>query len=240
VQISTIGSVVDSDVFANVTVGFRNETLALFDFKTQVQQFIQYEKTEKTQTGTGKVAEDDKWTIFTVMFGLWDLWEYSMLDKAEAVHAMDRSVEELFHNLNLLADHAGGPIRAVVPKIMDVTFLPRFQMRKNNSNDIFAQDQHQLVFLWTYWNSALSQRAAEWKGGDIYMPDLNGIVMDQVRAKQLYSKQISDAAGTGKQSPLFDEVEKPCLSSLNTGDGNPDLQAAGVEKCFDPAKHLFW
>jgi hypothetical protein len=240
VEIRTIGSVVDSEVFANVTAGLRNETLALFDFKTQVQQFIEFEKIEKTQTRIGEVANDDKWTIFTILFGLWDLWEYSMLDKAEAVHAMDRSVEELFHNLNLLADHVGGPIRVVLPKIMDVTFLPRFQMRKTNLDDIFAQDQHQLVFLWTYWNTALSQRAAEWKGGDIYMPDLNSIVMDQVRAKQLYSKQISDAAGVGKQSPLFDEVEKPCLSSLKTGDGIAVLQTADVEKCFDPAKHLFW
>ena len=129
-EIKTIGSVVDSDIFANVTAGLRNETLALFDFKTQVQQFIEFEKIEKRQTRIREAAKDDKWIIFTVMFGLWDLWEYSMLDKADAVHAMDRSIEELFQNLDLLADHAGGPIRAVVPKIMDVTFLPHFQMRK--------------------------------------------------------------------------------------------------------------
>jgi hypothetical protein len=112
VEIKTIGSVVDSDIFANVTAGLRNETLALFDFKTQVQQFIEFEKIEKRQTGIREVAKDDKWIIFTVMFGLWDLWEYSMLDKADAVHAMDRSVEGLFQNLDLLADHAGGRIRA--------------------------------------------------------------------------------------------------------------------------------
>ncbi|KAF2796816.1 hypothetical protein K505DRAFT_155678 [Melanomma pulvis-pyrius CBS 109.77] len=236
VGITTIGSVVDSDIFANVTAGTRNETLALFDFRTQVQQFIEFDKTRQV-SGDG----DDKWTIFTVFFGIWDLLEYSVLDKSDAMHAMDRSVEELFHNLNLLADYTGGSIRAVIPKVVDVTFLPRFQMRKNKSDVVFAHDQHQSVFLWTYWNTALSQAAAEWKGGDIYMPDLNSIVMDQVREQQLYSKQISDAAGIGKQIPLFDEVVQPCLS-LKAGNGDTDLQAAAadVEKCFDPARHLFW
>lgn len=226
----------DSDIFANVTAGTRNETLALFDFGTQVQQFIEFDKTRQV---TGD--DDDKWTIFTVFFGIWDLLEYSVLDKSDAMHAMDRSVEELFHNLNLLADYTGGSIRAVIPKVVDVTFLPRFQMRKNKSEVIFAHDQHQSVFLWTYWNTALSRAAAEWKGGDIYMPDLNSIVMDQVREQQLYSKQISDAAGIGKQTPLFDEVVQPCLS-LKAGNGDTDLQAAAadVEKCFDPARHLFW
>ncbi|KAF2708240.1 hypothetical protein K504DRAFT_382306 [Pleomassaria siparia CBS 279.74] len=234
VDIATIGSVVDTDIFANVTEGKRNETLALFDFRTQVEQYMKFDLFKKRPSG--EVAEDNSWTIYTVFFGIWDLLEYSVLDKADALHAMDRSVEELFHNLDILAEHAGEPISVVLPKVVDVTFLPRFQSRKNDSDAIFAHHQHQSVFLWTYWNTALSQAAAAWEGGDIYMPDLNKIIMDAVREKQLYSKQISDASGVGKQMPLFDEVEQPCLS-LN---GDSVLQAADVEKCADPARYLFW
>jgi hypothetical protein len=145
----------------------------------------------------------------------------------------------LFHNLNTLADFAGERIQVVLPKLIDVTFLPLFNQpaRQNTTFDNLAQDQHQSVYLWTYWNTALSQAAKGWRHGDIYMPDLNSVVLNQVRAKQLYSKQISDASGFGKQAPLFDEVEQPCLS-LKADDG--DLQAAEEEKCFDPAQHLFW
>ncbi|KAF2190720.1 hypothetical protein K469DRAFT_736478 [Zopfia rhizophila CBS 207.26] len=234
-EIATVGSVVDSKIFANATADRGTEALAVFDFHTQVQQFINFEKQKRLMPGR---LSKNEWTIFTIFFGIWDLWEYSVLDKAKGIHAIDRSIEELFHNLDILREHTDTPIKVVIPKLMDVTFLPRFQMRKNESTSVFAQDQHQSVFLWTYWNTALSQAAVEWGNGDIFMPDLNGIVMNQVRAKQLYSKHISDASGFGKQMPLFDDVEQPCVP-MNTEDAD-DLQAADVEKCFEPGRHLFW
>jgi hypothetical protein len=234
VEMSTVGSVVDSDVYANGTAEKHAQTLILFDFKAQVQQFMGYEKQRRLMPArfrrTGR-------TIFTVFFGIWDLLEYSTLEKAKAVHAIDRSIEELFHNLDLLREHVGNPIEVVIPKVVDVTFMPLFQARKNESTSGFAQTQHQSVFLWTYWNTALSQAAVHWSGGDIYMPDFNGIVMDQVRSNQLFSKHISDASGSGKQMPLFDDVERPCLTTMA---GDAELQAAEVEKCFEPARHLFW
>jgi len=239
VDIDTIGSVVDMNIFANATVGKRNQTLALFDFRTQVQQFIEYDNEQPGPVAQkGKIDLEAKWTVFTVLFGIWDLLEYTSLEKEAAEHAVDRSVEELFHNLNDLASHVGMPIKVVIPKVVDVTFLPHFQNGKNGS-DVFANKQHESVFLWTYWNTLLSQAAAEWQGGDIYMPDMNAIVLDQVRQKQMYSSNTSDESGAGKQAPLFDEVEKPCLS-LKAEGGGSDMQAADVEKCSHPARHLFW
>ncbi|ORY06240.1 hypothetical protein BCR34DRAFT_590673 [Clohesyomyces aquaticus] len=234
VNMPTVGSVVDSDIYSNATAERNEEALALFDFQTQMQQFMNFEKQNRLMPT--HLAKPER-TIFTVFFGIWDLLEYSALEKAKAVHAIDCSIEELFHNLNLLREHAGGPIEVVIPKVVDVTFLPLFQERKNESTSGFAQDQHQSVFLWTYWNTALSQAALRWRGGDIFMPDLNGIVMNQVRAKQLFSEHISDASGFGKQMPLFDDVERPCLISTPEG---IEPRAAEVEKCLEPARHLFW
>jgi hypothetical protein len=85
---------------------------------------------------------------------------------------------------------------------------------------------------------ALFRAVNNWVIGDLFMPDLHGIIVNQVRAKQLYSKQISDAAGWGKQTPLFAEVEQPCLGSkTNRSAGN--LQAA-TSRCSNPADQLFW
>lgn len=211
----------------------------MFDFKTQIQQFLGYEK-EKHRVGVpGRLRKVDEWTIFTVSFGLWDLFEYSTLEKEYALKAIDNSIERLFENLDLLAKHVIAPMKIVIPKLVDVTFLPRFQSRKYINKEHFAEDQHHLVFLWTYWNNALSRKASQWKHGEIFLPNPNNLIVDQVRAKQLYSKKLSDASGMGEQAPLFENVEEPCLKS-KTGDSLSELRAARVEKCFDATKHLFW
>lgn len=237
---ATIGSLIDSDIRAQaVPVTDNNSTQAMFDFKTQVQQFLEYEKQKKRVGVPERLRKVDEWTIFTVSFGLWDLLEYSTLEKEYALKAIDNSIEGLFENLDLLAKHVAAPMKVVVPKMVDVTFLPRFQSRKDIDKEHFAEDQHHLVFLWTYWNTVLSQTASQWKHGEIFVPNPNNLILDQVRAKQLYSKKISDASGMGKQAPLFDYMEEPCLKS-KVDDSASELQAAGVEKCFDAPKHLFW
>jgi len=70
------------------------------------------------------------------------------------------------------------------------------------------------------------------------MPDPNALIMEQVRAEQLHAGQISDASGVGKEASLFPKIEQPCLAmKLENSD---DPQAAVVEKCVEPAQHLFW
>jgi hypothetical protein len=71
------------------------------------------------------------------------------------------------------------------------------------------------------------------------MPHPNNMIVDQARAKQLHSKQESDATGAGKQQPLFEHIEQPCLT-LESGPSAPDLKAAKIEKCVDADRHLFW
>lgn len=233
-----IGSLVDSDIRAQAVpvTDNDNSTQTMFDFKTQVQQFLDYEEKKHRVGVPERLRKVDEWTIFTVSFGLWDLFEYSTLEREYALKAIDNSIEGLFENLDLLAKHVTAPMKVVAPKLVDVTFLPRFQSMKDINKEHFAEDQHQLVFLWTYWNTALSRTASQWKHGEIFMPNPNNLILDQVRAKQLYSKNLSDASGAGKQAPLFDYVEEPCVQSISD-DSARILQAAGVKKC---SKHLFW
>ena len=233
-DVDAVGSMVDSGVFAHVTSDYGNETLAVFDFKTQVQQFIEFDK--KRWRFPGRHAGDEQ-TTYTVLFGLWDLLQYSALDKDAAVHAIDCSVRELIHNLNLLADHVGTP-KVVVPNLMDVTFLPRFSGRKEGSAADFAMKQHQSVFLWTYWNTVLSHEASKWERGDLFVPNVHDIVMGEVRAKQMHSGKVTDSKGLGKQKPLFQEVEEPCLAQVT--DANAESLQTAAQTCTDPSAHLFW
>jgi hypothetical protein len=221
------------------TTGNKSHETALtpFDFKTQVEQFIAYDKGR--QLIPQRLRDVDEWTYFTVFFGLWDLLEYSTLETQLAMSAIGRSIEELFENLDVLAEHVALPPKVVIPRMIDVTFLPWFESKRSGaSQEQFAETQHQLVFLWTYWNTILLRTASQWKNGSVYMLEPNDLIMQEVRAKQLHSRQISDATGVGKQAPLFEDVEQPCLASQPSSAS--DLQASHVQKCSAPDHHLFW
>lgn len=231
------GALVSNDIYANATSPNKTEFVPLADFKTQVQQWINFEKQARLMPGR---QSKDEWTVFTVLFGVWDIWQYARLERSKAIFAIERSIEEFFHHLNTLAEHSESTIKVVVPLLFDVTFLPRFQRRKADPANQFAQDQHLAVYLLAYWNTALSLSAVRWTGGEIFMPDLGRILVGQVRAKQLYAMRITDATGAGKESPLFDEVERPCLLPNSESEELGKLQTSGVKKCSYPSRHLFW
>jgi hypothetical protein len=226
-----IGSLVDADVHTQAKGAQGNETtVTSFDFKTQMEQYVAYDKGRRVIPE--RLRKGDEWTFFTVFFGLWDLLEYSTLDKAAAMSAVVKSIEALFQSLDVLAEHSAHPPKVIIPKMIDASFLPEFQLQKKAMHEAdFAVTQHRMVFLWTYWNTVLLRTASKWQKGAIYMPGPNDLIMDQVRAKQLHARQISDATGVGKQAPLFEHIEKPCLDSVRGSD---------LFKCSAPAEHLFW
>jgi hypothetical protein len=227
---------VDLDIHSMAVAGkIRNRT-ATADFKTQVQQFLAYEK--ESYSVSQRFHTGDHWTIFTVFFGLWEILSFSTLEKDFAILAIDNSVAELFRQLDLLAAHALTPIKIIVPRMVDITFLSRFKEIENDEGGQYARAQHQRVFLMTYWNAILHRGAMQWQKGDIFMPDSNAVFMEQVREKQLHFAQPSDASGSGRSMPLSEYVEQPCLTMLSD-DRTPNPQA-DVGKCSDPTLHLFW
>ncbi|KAI4694970.1 uncharacterized protein J4E84_001594 [Alternaria hordeiaustralica] len=221
-----IGSLVDANVHTETKGAGSNETtVTSFDFKTQMEQYVAYDKGRRVIPE--RLRKGDEWTFFTVFFGLWDLLEYSTLEKPVAMSAVDKSIESLFHSLDILAEHAAHPPNVVIPKMIDASFLPQFQVQKKAMREAdFAVTQHRMVFLWSYWNTVLVRKAAEWKNGAIYMPEPNAIIMNEVRAKQLHSRQISDATGVGAQAPLFEHVDTPCLDAVR-GSGGPAHELIG-------------
>lgn len=233
---STIGSLIDSDLHADAMNGIGNNS-SLIDFKTQVQQFLKYEKAKYRIPQ--RLRPTDDWTVFTIFFGLWDLLEYSELEKDFAMSAIDNSITELFRQLDLLAANSLSPLRIVLPQMIDTTFLPRFQPATNGPGAQFAQMQHQRLFLQTYWNAVLLRGAARWQGGSIFVPDPNAVVMEHVRMKQLLSEGILDTSGAESHVWLFEDVEQPCVTTL-LDDNATDLHAAAVEKCSAPYARLFW
>jgi hypothetical protein len=229
---------VDADIHTEAKDAKSNETtVTSLDFKTQMEQYVTYDKGRRVIPQ--RLRKGDEWTFFTVFFGLWDLLEYSTLEKSVAMSVVDKSIEALFRNLDILAEHTANPPKVIIPKMIDATFLPQFQLQKKTMREAdFAVTQHRMVFLWAYWDTVLVRTASQWKNGVIYMPGPHDLIMEEVRAKQLHSKQISDAAGVGKQAPLFEQIEQPCL--VPQRGSATDLHTSDVQKCSAPAEHLFW
>jgi hypothetical protein len=230
-----IGALVDSSLHAQA-INIEKTDDILPDFKTQVEQFLIQEKendrlTQKSRQNTNQL------TIFTVCFGLWDLWEYANLERSFAIQAIDNSIAELYHQLDLLATHTPA-LKVIVPQIVDMTFLPLFQTRYKTEAH-FAENQHFMVFLCTYWNAVLLREARNWNHGGLFVLDTHAILMDQIRRNQLLSEGISGALEINAPSPMFENVEQPCLNVRRSGNRS-NLHADIVEKCVDPASHLFW
>jgi hypothetical protein len=232
---TTVGALIDSDLHAQV----RNRPGGdeVIDFKTQVQQYLAYEDgrfriPQRLQRHTESI-------VFTVFFGLWDLLEYSQLEKEFAVRAVDASLSEMFSQLDILAMHTPTPLKVIVPRMADTTFLPRFHSNKNVTEEHFAEKQVNVVFAHAYWDAVLVQTAAQWTKGEIFAPDVNAMLVDQIMERQMRSDGIADAFGNGRQRPLFQYVNQPCLQT-RTDSNKIRLQPAAVEKCSDPAAHLFW
>lgn len=225
----TVGAVVDGGDHSRAMTG-KSIDATLFDLRGQVQQFLDYDKAR---------SQVSSQTVFTVFFGVWDLLEYSTLELECAMRAVDNTIAELFRQLDLLAKHELTPVDIILPRMIDVTYLPRFQSTANRTSEHFAEHQQKGVFLSAYWNSVLFRSASQWRNGEIYMPDPNAVIAEQVRARQLYPYGTTDASDAGKHMPLFEHVEQPCLI-LSSDSSTSDLQAAVVEKCSDTAAHLFW
>ncbi|KAH3945277.1 hypothetical protein HBI56_073300 [Parastagonospora nodorum] len=235
-NISTVGSVIDSDVHSAAMKG-QGDNLSLIDLKTQVKQFLKYE--EKKYRIPRRLRSDDDWTLFAVFFGLWDLLEYSKLEMEFAMRSVDDSIAELFVQLDVLVAQSSTAVQIVMPQMIDVTFFPRFKPSKDGLDLRVAQTQHRMLFLQTYWNAVLFQRAVQWQKGRVFMPDLNDVVIEHVRMKQLYCEGILDAFGSKERMLLVEDVELPCVIMSLAGNAT-NLHAAAVEKCSDPAAHLFW
>lgn len=232
-NVVSIGSIVDLQTLSRTTNGESDhDTLPSLDFKAQVQQFLDLNKGSRYFPGRQRLINAN--TIFTVYFGLWDIVEYAELKTDYAMLALQNSVMELFKELDKLAEDAAMPIKVVLPRMVDITFLPRFQSKQNDTQGQYAEEQHNLIYLWTFWNTVLVRLANQWDKGEIYMPDTNNLIMQQIKAGQLQIAGALDGSNYSTQEPLFGSVDRPCLvPTLENG-------VKTFKKCAHPDQHLFW
>ncbi|KAI4127211.1 MAG: hypothetical protein LQ338_003330 [Usnochroma carphineum] len=236
------GAVVDRGVLNRTLKGEHGEVTTLSDLKTQVAQWLRFEK--KQYTSSRMREKEKRGTIFTVWFSLWDIWYYSQLSSDEASQAIRQSVDTLFEQLGIIADNWPSGAKIILPEAMDPTFLPGWSMKRTGpaGSDHSADDQRNAIQLVKQWNAALDMRASDWRRGQIYIYNTNEWMLDQVRETQLIIGDMFDHNGLGKSGSPWASVGSGCVGS----DETPSPPAsnvkggAGPPKCSEPQKYLFW
>jgi len=231
------GAVVDNAVYANTTS--RNETsLGLLpDLKAQIEQWVSHEEKKGKIVDDGSLEE----TVFTISFGFWDIWQYATLEVKAAQDAISCSIYEMFQQLDIIADRSLTAPRIVIPTLWDITFSPRYMSLSQNQTGLhFGEEQHKMIYLVKYWNSALAQMAVRWPGGDVFLPDWHTWTLEQIRSTQMDQLGIHDSMGIGTQRPVFRNVSAPCYLPPVVDEVSAKVGAGKQDHCQNPRHYLFW
>lgn len=169
------------------------------DLKTQIEQWLKF---ERQQYGTSRVSEVERnGTVFIMWFSLWDLWNYSEKNMADAQHAVTKAMDILFEQLDVMAENWPSEMKIIMPEAIDTTFLPRWHNSRTGlrGSDPHGDNQRNAVLLSEQWNRALDMRATRWQGGSMYIYNTNEWLLDQIREQQLTEAHLSDANGKTNQ-----------------------------------------
>ncbi|KAF2137177.1 uncharacterized protein K452DRAFT_302209 [Aplosporella prunicola CBS 121167] len=228
----TVGAVLDNAVFQNATSSHNFTDFALRDLQQQVRDFVKMEGFKRMWP----TQPPREWTLFTIWFGLNDIFHYSRLERDVAKFAITKSINHLFRQLNIIAEWMDAPILVVLPKAVNITNLPRFNIETIENTDT---TRHRMALeLAAFWNEELSSAAAQWKRGHIFLLEADKFIEGQVQAKLAHG-----APSVRKRAPEFNDVTSPCKTlvypSSNDEDGSDQLRFE-EHICEDPDSHLFW
>ncbi|KAJ0426405.1 hypothetical protein BJY00DRAFT_84793 [Aspergillus carlsbadensis] len=226
-----IGSVVDNEELSSTFLSLYKSPLA--DFKAQVQQWVATETKVVLQLDDVAVHSRRNRTIVVVSFGVWDLWNLIEKDYDTASKSIDRSIEVIMEQFDLLSETWGrDDLKVILTLAPDVTFLPAFRPL----GDKHVSQHKDTVKLVQRWNGRLQDAAQQWGKGAIYLFDTESFLTDLIRDRQLYAAGLEEANGLGKnQDPGWENVESACVES------SPQWVVTSESKrCKSPEKYLFW
>ncbi|KAI9820701.1 MAG: hypothetical protein M1827_005070 [Pycnora praestabilis] len=242
------GAIVDNELLNRTSVVSDSPTPErLPDLKMQVDQWIQYEEHRIFVSHEERDFERNN-TVFTVSFGVWDIWHYSLWERDASKAAVMTSMAILFEQLNILARYRPG-VKVILPTAVDPTFLPGWhRIRKDEKGrDISVEVLHNAIFLVDLWNQELKTRFSHWDRGTVHVFDTGTWFIKQIRDRQLLSMNLdfpTRAASSVKKvitmNGPWDEVSVPCV---HHGEKNHPIEAevnGDVPTCETPERYLFW
>ena len=231
------GPVIDNSLSSNISIPEYESVPLVADLKTQVAQWIRFEKEQVLGSHSRRMKQE---TIFTVWFSLWDIWHFSKGSKDEGSKAVAKAMDSLFEQLDILVEQWPYDVKVIVPEAIDPTFLPGWQAMRTgpSGSDSNGDDQRKAVRLVDQWNEALGDRGYAWERGQMFIYSTNEWLLDQVREQQLILGSVSDGNGLGKNGSPWINVQAGCVGSTSRSELETTRQVA--TRCAEPHKYLFW
>jgi hypothetical protein len=208
-------------------------------------------------------------TIFTVLFGVWEIWDFAGLEQNAVVPAVQECVSAIFTQLDRLVQakslswsSSAVPPTFILPKIPDPSFLPRWVQQRTSANgiDTYGRLQRQAVTLTNLWNHILEDQADKWinqGAAHLVMPDFNTWMLEQMRGPDMDETGLaaiwkaSTAANHGgggggggnaaAAAAKFTELELPCVNyTASSSYYQDEITTQPFSVCKDPSHYLFW
>lgn len=233
------GPVLDNSLLPDISVAENESVLLPADLKTQVAQWIRFEKEQHMRHYLRRMGQE---TIFTVWFSIWDIWHFSKSSRDEGSKAVAKAMDSLFEQLDVLVEHWPDGVKVIVPEAVDPTFLPGWQAMRTgpSGSDLKGDDQRNAVRLVNQWNQALGDRGHAWEKGQMFIYSTNEWLLNQVREQQLILGGMSDSNGLGKNESPWINVQAGCVGGTNGSRSELEKTRQDPARCAEPHKYLFW
>lgn len=209
------------------------------DLKAQVQQWLHSEQ-RQSKTGGAQAAEDRD-TTFIVWFSLWDIWYLSGLELSVARLAVRNVLDALFQQLDLIASNWVHHLKIILPKAVDITFLPLWHRTRTGpaGGDRWADDQRKAVLLVNQWNTELSRRARHWKKGELYVYDAHEWLLQQMLNQEMLAQRLAGATAAQAHNGSWVDVRNGCMGSGSSEGKGKAVEMSSVQ-CQNSRNYLFW
>ncbi|KAG9756763.1 hypothetical protein KCU73_g4754, partial [Aureobasidium melanogenum] len=235
------GPVVDNDIYTNLTRSL-NLTAGpenIGDFSHQVDEYLAQDDARWQDDGEQKGLK----IIFTVFFGIWELWDFVDLPEEAVLPAVVDCIASMFAQLDRLVQAKSvSSLRPtiIIPTVPDPSFFPRWISQRTSANgtDKYGQLQRHAVILTDLWNNVLHKQVASWNKADVVMPDFDAWMLEKMREPEIDETDLTVVASIMKDAK-FTELTQPCVShtALPSGDG---IETQPFTICDDPSHFLFW
>ena len=224
------------------------------DLAAQIQQFIALPQS----------SESEETTLFLLSFGFWDIYNLAGLEYGLGQKIINKTVDEMFDQLNILHLHYGqslyaahmmddsatntteagpphlSPFRVIIPKIFEPTLLPGWisQRPVPLTPSSVAEDQKNAVHLASRWNALVGEMITGWtKEAPASPMEINDIDIAELASSPITQRDVLhyDLAPYLLDIIVEHQLESQGLSdATGLGKGNSSFQSVS-EPCVREA-----
>ncbi|CAD0083979.1 unnamed protein product [Aureobasidium vineae] len=210
------------------------------DFGHQVDEYLAQDDARWQDDGEQRGLEST--TIFTVFFGIWELWDFVGLPEEAVLPAVVDCIASMFAQLDRLVQAKSVSSHRptiIIPTVPDPSFFPRWINQRSSANgtDKYGQLQRHAVILTDLWNNLLHKKVAMWDKAHVVMPDFYAWMLEQMREPEIDETGLAVVSKI-RAAAKFTEVTQPCVSytAPSSGDG---IETRPFTICDDPSHFLF-